>query len=252
MYLSLRVCNGGSVLQFLPPKFFKTLKFHGGKRMYLQHSNGQKWSVVVSDVNGSLAFQNGWSEFVKDNCIELGEFVVFHYIMGTSHFGAQIFDKSGCEKLASSTVKNYQNKRMKTTARDALYLQYPYGAFVPTPPAKKNPSVSGVSRPDDDVIQKEDESDNNVKASSAVAGNAVGQENIAQGLNGDSNTNFLEDLSFILDRDVGFAKGDKEDLFDLSIFEIPEKKAVHKEVENPTGSVDTKKFQAVECNTFSG
>ncbi|KAJ8420467.1 hypothetical protein Cgig2_011495 [Carnegiea gigantea] len=84
-----------------------------------------------------------------------------------------------------------------------------------------------------------------------MAGKAPSHENIAQGLNGESATNFLEHLSFMLDRNMGFAKGDKEDLFDLSILEIPEKKAAPKEVENPTASVDTKKFQVAEGNTFS-
>ncbi|KAJ8450632.1 hypothetical protein Cgig2_020269 [Carnegiea gigantea] len=239
-----------SEVLFLPPKFSKTLSFHGGKRMYLQNSNGQKWNVAVSDENGSHAFQNGWSEFVKDHDIELGDFVVFHYIMGTSHFAVQIFGRSGCEKLASSATKNYQNKRMKI-ARDALDLHHPYDKFVAEPPAKKNPNASGVSRPHADVVQKRDKSENNEKSSFTMAGKAPSHENIAQGLNGESATNFLEDLSFMLDRNMGFAKGDKEDLFDLSIFEIPEEKAAPKEVENPTASVDTKKFQVAEGNTFS-
>ncbi|KAJ8450630.1 hypothetical protein Cgig2_020267 [Carnegiea gigantea] len=227
-----------SEVLFLPPKFSKTLSFHGGKRMYLQNSNGQKWNVVVSDENGSHAFQNGWSEFVKDHDIELGDFVVFHYIMGTSHFAVQIFGRSGCEKLASSATKNYQNKRMKI-ARDALDLHHPYDKFVAEPPQRRIQML------------KRDKSENNGKSSFTMAGKAPSHENIAQGLNGESATNFLEHLSFMLDRNMGFAKGDKEDLFDLSILEIPEKKAAPKEVENPTASVDTKKFQVAEGNTFS-
>lgn len=49
---------------------------------------------------GHLFFHKGWQEFVKDNSLEAGEFLVFRYD-GNLGFDVQIFGKSGCEKLGS-------------------------------------------------------------------------------------------------------------------------------------------------------
>lgn len=92
---------------FLPPKIaFEALTLVD-QRTVLEDMNGRRWSVMLSIINGSLAFQEGWSKFVSDHCIEFGEFLVFDYIIG-SHFIVQIFGKSGCEKLKFS-ARNHSN-----------------------------------------------------------------------------------------------------------------------------------------------
>lgn len=53
---------------------------------------------------GHLFFHKGWQDFVKDNSLEAGEFLVFRYD-GNSGFDVQIFGKSGCEKGGSLFYK---------------------------------------------------------------------------------------------------------------------------------------------------
>lgn len=41
--------------------------------------------------------KKGWPDFVKDNSLELGEFLVFRY-NGSSAFTVRIFGRDGCKK----------------------------------------------------------------------------------------------------------------------------------------------------------
>lgn len=100
-------------LQFLPPKFARTVVALVDKETYLEDSTGRRWRVTLSDVDGSLAFQKGWRDFLLDHDIQLGDFLIFHYIMG-SHFVVQIYGKSGCEKLDFSMTVGKKRSRDNT------------------------------------------------------------------------------------------------------------------------------------------
>lgn len=102
-----------SNILFLPPKFARTVVSLVDKETYLEDSTGQRWRVTLSDVDGSLAFQKGWNDFLLDHDIQLGDFLIFHYIMG-SHFVVQIYGKSGCEKLDFSMTVGKKKSRNDT------------------------------------------------------------------------------------------------------------------------------------------
>ncbi|XP_042504660.1 uncharacterized protein LOC122081552 isoform X2 [Macadamia integrifolia] len=83
---------------FIPPKFACSVCSMLGEKAYLEDSNGRRWSVRLSTIDGSLAFRQGWDEFASDHFLKIGQFLIFTYIIG-SHFVVQIYDESGCEKL---------------------------------------------------------------------------------------------------------------------------------------------------------
>lgn len=55
-----------------------------------------------------MFFLSGWQEFVKDNLIELGDFLVFQY-NGHDVFGFKLFGNSGCEKEEIETHVSINN-----------------------------------------------------------------------------------------------------------------------------------------------
>ncbi|XVF17775.1 hypothetical protein REPUB_Repub10bG0152600 [Reevesia pubescens] len=82
----------------IPPAF---AKFFYGKplpqNIKLQNSEKSLWQVNVVKIGNKLFFKKGWRAFVKDNSLELGDFVVFSYV-GRSIFGFTIFGRNACEK----------------------------------------------------------------------------------------------------------------------------------------------------------
>ena len=52
-----------------------------------------------------LFFRSGWQEFVKDNSLELGDFLVFKYV-GKSTFNVKIYGRNACEKGKKLAKKN--------------------------------------------------------------------------------------------------------------------------------------------------
>ncbi|KAM7483412.1 hypothetical protein LguiB_007995 [Lonicera macranthoides] len=99
-----------SKVLLLPPKFARTVSSLVGQTIHLEDSSGQRWIVTISNVDGSLAFQNGWHEFSLAHGLNEGDFLVFNYIMG-SHFVVQIYDNSGCQKLVFFEENGTPKKR---------------------------------------------------------------------------------------------------------------------------------------------
>jgi hypothetical protein len=57
----------------------------------LEDSSGQQWGVTISNINVPLAFEQGRSSFSSDHGLEIGDFLIFNYILG-SHFDGKVFD----------------------------------------------------------------------------------------------------------------------------------------------------------------
>ncbi|XP_022774141.1 B3 domain-containing protein At1g16640-like [Durio zibethinus] len=82
----------------IPPSFAKF--FYGTPRpqkIKLQNSGRSFWQVNVVKIDNKLFFKKGWGAFVKDNLLELKDFVVFNYV-GRSIFRLTIFGRNACEK----------------------------------------------------------------------------------------------------------------------------------------------------------
>lgn len=68
-----------------------------------------KFCMVHVEVRGNgMFFRNGWPDFVKDNYLEIGDFLVFEYD-GKSTFNVKIYGRNACEKDIRVVKKNNDN-----------------------------------------------------------------------------------------------------------------------------------------------
>ncbi|KAJ0077719.1 hypothetical protein Patl1_36274 [Pistacia atlantica] len=67
------------------------------KNVVLQNQIGKVWHMKMEYADNRLYFANGWQQFVKDNSLVYGDFLVFQY-NGDDGFNVKIWGKSGCEK----------------------------------------------------------------------------------------------------------------------------------------------------------
>ncbi|KAG9440780.1 hypothetical protein H6P81_020945 [Aristolochia fimbriata] len=98
------------------PSFFKVMVGDFNKRVkipteFIKHMNGRKlpsksilrrsdhksWEVEVKKSLGHFFFRTGWSEFVKDNALQVGDFVVFR-CDDKLNFDVIILGQDACEK----------------------------------------------------------------------------------------------------------------------------------------------------------
>lgn len=93
-------------LQYLPPKLKRSMSLLVGKNISLEDSNGGRWDVTLSNVDGSLAFKEGWDVFSLDHKLEVGDLVVFSSI-DKLKFGVKIYDESVCERV------DFSNRRIR-------------------------------------------------------------------------------------------------------------------------------------------
>ncbi|WMV21269.1 hypothetical protein MTR67_014654 [Solanum verrucosum] len=97
---------------FFPPKFARSVSHLTDQETYLEDSSGQRWRVTVCNHKGSLSIRQGWPKFSSDHGLDVGDFLVFHYVPG-QHFIVKIFGTSGCEKKPCSDIGNGR-KRART------------------------------------------------------------------------------------------------------------------------------------------
>ncbi|XP_065877384.1 uncharacterized protein [Euphorbia lathyris] len=108
-FFKVMITDWFSEVLFLPPKFAPVASSMIGQEVPLEDSSGLQWKVKLILMENSVALNQGWDVFAQAHGLEIGDFVIFHYVLG-SHFVVQIFDKTGCEKLDFSKNKN-QKKR---------------------------------------------------------------------------------------------------------------------------------------------
>ncbi|XAR67934.1 hypothetical protein NMG60_11002876 [Bertholletia excelsa] len=121
-FFKVLIENDLSELLYLPPKFAQTVLDLIDKEMPLEDETGRRWTVTISKCNGSLAFQQGWLAFSRDHCLEIGDFVVFHYIVG-SHFVVRIHAKSAFEIKFSE--ENGRGRKRTRTGRSPISVAGP-------------------------------------------------------------------------------------------------------------------------------
>ncbi|XP_073008067.1 B3 domain-containing protein Os02g0598200-like isoform X1 [Typha latifolia] len=85
-------------VMFIPPKFAHNLDGLVDQNVYLEDLDGTCSKVKVSMIDGSLAFQQGWCDFVLAHSIITGELLIFQQI-SSSLFSVRIFGISACERV---------------------------------------------------------------------------------------------------------------------------------------------------------
>ncbi|PRQ49170.1 putative transcription factor B3-Domain family [Rosa chinensis] len=80
----------------IPQAFRKHLAASVLQQSHLRTPAGT-WLVDVKSDNGRFFLQKGWKQFVHDNGLKLGEFLIFRYA-GNSKFYVDIYGRHGCKK----------------------------------------------------------------------------------------------------------------------------------------------------------
>ncbi|KAK0601119.1 hypothetical protein LWI29_021376 [Acer saccharum] len=80
------------------------------KNAVLSNHVGSLWHVIVDCIDGKVFFLNGWKKFVRGNCIESGDLLIFRY-NGQCGFGVKVFGQDACEKIENkANGTSYMNK----------------------------------------------------------------------------------------------------------------------------------------------
>ncbi|XP_042429546.1 uncharacterized protein LOC122016347 [Zingiber officinale] len=107
-------------LLFIPPDFTHVMVDLVDKNVYLKTSLGSCFKVKLSVAAKSLAFKDGWPDFVLDHSIAAGDVLVFTYV-GESLFAVDIFGINTCEKVYfGKTDGNILNKKKKEKTSTSL------------------------------------------------------------------------------------------------------------------------------------
>ncbi|XP_059639691.1 putative B3 domain-containing protein Os03g0621600 [Cornus florida] len=114
----------------IPPAFVE--HFNGvlpSKSIIRSHAR-RSWRVEVREVDKNVYFGKGWHEFVEDNSLEFGDFLVFCY-GGDSIFFVKVYGINGCQKeVCIPTRKNrksfpivHENQKNEPMKDEQLILE---------------------------------------------------------------------------------------------------------------------------------
>ncbi|KAI3669874.1 hypothetical protein L6452_41333 [Arctium lappa] len=81
----------------IPPAFVKYFKEYLPLKFVLVTSAKKSWEVDMNKVDDDVYFKRGWEEFVQDNSLEFGDFLIFYY-NGGSKFYVSVYGNNNCLK----------------------------------------------------------------------------------------------------------------------------------------------------------
>ncbi|VAI46644.1 unnamed protein product [Triticum turgidum subsp. durum] len=98
----------------IPPKPAGASKMVGltNQLVCLEDSEGKSSMVRLSVVDGSLAFYQGWSNFVSDHSIKWAEIILFEYT-GCSKFSVRVFGADSWERVSFTVETRGEEKKQK-------------------------------------------------------------------------------------------------------------------------------------------
>lgn len=85
------------LFQQIPAAFIKNFDGEVPRQAVLWSPARECWHVNVEKSNERLFFEEGWGLFLKENGLEFGDLLVFHYA-GKSEFGVEFYGRSCCQK----------------------------------------------------------------------------------------------------------------------------------------------------------
>lgn len=74
----------------------------------IETESEESWTLEIARIGGKHCFVNGWFQFMKDNLLERGDFLVF-WLIAESTFQVTMYGPSCCEKR-SNLVLRIDNK----------------------------------------------------------------------------------------------------------------------------------------------
>ncbi|CAL5407170.1 unnamed protein product [Camellia sinensis] len=212
-FFKIMIGDHFSKVLFLPPKFAQTLSDLIDQKTQLEDASGQRWTVTSSKYDGSLAFQQGWPAFSLEHGLEIGDFVLFHYIE-KSHFVVQIYGKSGCEKLYFSMENSNQKKRTRAN-RDSSAKDEQCHTIDNVSINSMNKEGSNTSA----VSGSESEISRRLPMATTYTTSNI--DNVNERLHNVPRTKCIEEPFYMIDRDFGVGQVDRlSSLYDLADFEM--------------------------------
>ncbi|CAK9150829.1 unnamed protein product [Ilex paraguariensis] len=91
-------------LEKIPLAFALHMKANLPDKAFLRDCHGNLWPVEVAKIGRDLFFHDGWLGFVKDNCVELGDFLVFQFD-GNYMFDFKLLGRTACEKKVTGVFQ---------------------------------------------------------------------------------------------------------------------------------------------------
>ncbi|PKI50355.1 hypothetical protein CRG98_029235 [Punica granatum] len=149
-FFKVMFCDSYSELMYLPPKCNASLSKLINQKINLEDSHGHRWPVMISKVDGALAFKRGWNAFFLDHGLQLGDFVLFFYL--GDHLAVKIYDKTGCEKLDFPNSNASKKRRRPKKGSKPIHPSKPID--------RKSLSPAVVTRLTDDVVEVVPQNDN--------------------------------------------------------------------------------------------
>ncbi|XP_057459987.1 B3 domain-containing protein Os01g0905400-like [Actinidia eriantha] len=214
-FFKVMIGDNFSKVLFLPPKIAQTMLHLIDQKIQLEDARGERWMVTLSKCNGSLAFEEGWHAFSHEHGLEVGDFTLFHYIMG-SHFVVQIYGKNGCERLIFSDENISRKKRRtnrKCSAKAGRHLSIDSDSMN-----KQGSTTSAVSGSNVEISRSQP----------MATDNALNIANYNERLQHPSRTIYTEEPFYMIDGDARNRQEDhRNSLYDLSYFEIKSTSGVH-------------------------
>lgn len=196
-------------MQELPPKVARIVLL-SDQKTFLEDSMGLRWEVEISSVNGSLSFQQGWNAFALDHDLQVGDFLVFNYILG-SHFTVKIYGNSGCELKFFETLHPNKRKRDHTDGRCHAIVK-----------SSMSKSGSDTCAGSDAEISKRFNEVNGMKQALIITENASNHDDNNERSKRICKTEFSEEMSYMMNREYGDKQGGNRahilDLFNLEMF----------------------------------
>ncbi|KAI3503150.1 hypothetical protein L1887_31586 [Cichorium endivia] len=80
----------------IPPDFIKHFDQKIPETILLKDLSGKVWHVEVKLEKTGVFLKNGWTRFVNEKSLDLGQFMVFRYSKRSSSFTVRIFGKDAC------------------------------------------------------------------------------------------------------------------------------------------------------------
>ncbi|XP_049933081.1 putative B3 domain-containing protein Os03g0621600 isoform X2 [Nymphaea colorata] len=101
----------------IPPAFASRIRVDKCATATLNNRTSIPWPVKVHWENNLLFLGDGWREFAEHHSLQYGDFLVFNH-NGDLDFDVQIFDRSGCERVAAHLAKRGKVHKVEEEAKE--------------------------------------------------------------------------------------------------------------------------------------
>ncbi|XAR57840.1 hypothetical protein NMG60_11026122 [Bertholletia excelsa] len=107
-FFKIYVPNQSSRRLRIPPEFLSQFNGVLPRKSKITTTEKGSWRVEIKKENGNLYFVDGWHQFVLENSLEFGDFLLFYYGRN-SNFYIKIYGKNGCLKEVSNPTGKRRN-----------------------------------------------------------------------------------------------------------------------------------------------